>query len=382
MEINEDSIIKTTLSIQQDGNEYTVGYPYLGEYIRVPYEAVQIINEFDGTNSLLQISEKLSDVLTLTDILEFTNDLLKINFIDEINTIELKDSRKKNKKINSKFVKTVSNIFFSKTTLLGYVLLFFFLLFFYMYHPNLFPNYKDAFFSRYNGINLLLMFLSTCILTLFHEIGHYLAAVKNNVDVKFNLSTRLFFLVVEANMTNIWSISRKKRYLPLLGGICFDIVNLSILTILKLITTESFHAVIDVLIFILFIQFISHLFIFFRTDLYFVLVNYFNFPNLHESSILSMNKVIKKQEKIGNLSLSIKLYLLLILLSIPFFFLLLLFYYIPLITMLFKMILSTFQNYSLNSFIFWDNIIVVFIIILNIGLYLFAAKKKYSEKLT
>lgn len=98
MKINEDSIIKTTLSIQQDGNEYTVGDPYLGEYIRVPYEAVQIINEFDGTNSLLQISEKLSDVLTLTDVLEFTNDLLKINFIDEINTIELKDSRKKIKK--------------------------------------------------------------------------------------------------------------------------------------------------------------------------------------------------------------------------------------------------------------------------------------------
>ncbi|VYU68040.1 hypothetical protein [Clostridium tertium] len=77
----------------------------------------------------------------------------------------------------------------------------------------LIPRYQDAFFIEDKiGINMIIFFLISWSLTFIHELGHFLSIIRLNINVKFNLSLRLVWLVVEADINGLWSVSREKRY--------------------------------------------------------------------------------------------------------------------------------------------------------------------------
>lgn len=214
MNITLDSKVTAKLSVQADGEEFTVGDPVSGTFIRVPYEAVHIIHMLDGVRTLNEISEQLRKEQMDADVLDFVEILHELELIYSI------DGKvfliPPDEKPVSRSLSAAASFIFHPISQVCYVLFFLLSIGMIAGIPELRPDYKDFWAAEATGLSLLLLFFISWPLTILHELGHYLAALRLGIPVKFNLSLRFYWLVVEADMTGLWSVSSRKGICPML----------------------------------------------------------------------------------------------------------------------------------------------------------------------
>src|SRR5258708_6872910 len=94
-------------------------------------------------------------------------------------------------------------------------------------------------------------------------------------------------MVAETDMTGLWSVPRRQRYMPLFAGILTDSVSGALLVLLLYAQHSGWIAigllwerVTRAMIFAYFIRIMWQTFFFVRTDLYYVIANCFNCKNL------------------------------------------------------------------------------------------------------
>jgi hypothetical protein len=102
---------------------------------------------------------------------------------------------------------------------------------------------------------------------------------------------RLYIPVAETNLTQLWSVPRKKRYIPFLAGMLNDTLVLSFLIFLlwfsdltPILGLESVTAFARLAILLLYYSLIWQFLLFIQTDLYFVISNFFGCRNLYSDS--------------------------------------------------------------------------------------------------
>lgn len=371
MIITVDTHIKTDLTIQKDGDNYTVGRIDISEFIRIPKEGKLIIEYANNGNTISTISQNTN--IDKVDVIEFIKELIDIDFIKSINNNEIYANKDYNKKINTNLI-FLSRFFFNKY----FIFIMFVILFLFFYHYgfiekiNLF-NGNILFSNTYPGLNLILLSLLGLSLTIFHEIGHYFGALFYEIPVKFNLNLRFIVIVIEAEMNNIWSLPKNKRYKAILGGPYFDLISLNIFFFLYFLGMIDINFL-TIIITLITTQFLFQLLIFFRTDLYFLILNRYNISSLHKASIKALNdKKIFKQSK------EVTMYSLFFLISVIFFILFLLKSYVNGIikdTNMFYNNVTTNQNIFLKL----DSILGLTAIAIIIILTIFLAIKNKSRK--
>jgi hypothetical protein len=106
-----------------------------------------------------------------------------------------------------------------------------------------------------------------------HEVAHWLAARAEGVPARFSIGRRLYFLVFETDLSQLWGLPRRRRFGPLLAGLAYDTVLLSALLAVALISGDGLvdraaAALVAVETSGILFQFL----VFLRTDLYAVLV--------------------------------------------------------------------------------------------------------------
>jgi hypothetical protein len=121
------------------------------------------------------------------------------------------------------------------------------------------------------GLSIIVSFVVSLLLLFAHEGAHALAAYRAGVPVRFRLNLRFVWLVAETDMSGLWALPRRARYVPFLAGMMWD----SGLLAVTLIAEMCGHAAAPVLrlvvlqlVFNLLWQFV----IFLRTDMYFVAI--------------------------------------------------------------------------------------------------------------
>jgi putative peptide zinc metalloprotease protein len=120
-----------------------------------------------------------------------------------------------------------------------------------------------------------------------HEMAHLVAARAVGVASRFGISHRLWFLVAETDMSGLWTVPREKRYLPILAGPLADATSASLL-IFSLFgfrhgwwaLPDSVQTVARALLLIFLLSLLWQCFLFVRTDLYYVVSNFFGCKNL------------------------------------------------------------------------------------------------------
>lgn len=104
-----------------------------------------------------------------------------------------------------------------------------------IYFPRVRPGYADAIAT---GVPLasvvILAVLATC-LGLVHEFAHVLAAWAASVPSRVSISRRMIFVVYQTDLTQLWSVPRRSRVVPLLAGLLFDGAATGILAMAELI---------------------------------------------------------------------------------------------------------------------------------------------------
>ncbi|MBA2377691.1 MAG: hypothetical protein H0V75_16470 [Rubrobacter sp.] len=153
--------------------------------------------------------------------------------------------------------------------------------------PSVMPGWSAYFFNKNLTLMGLILMMVSLIKVFLHEMAHLVAARAVGVSSRLGISNRMWVLVAETDMTGIWGVPRKQRYLPLLAGPLLDAVCASALTLILFAYSRGWlvlHLVVFQLSRAMLLTYLLGLlwqcYFFVRTDFYYVVANFFNCKSL------------------------------------------------------------------------------------------------------
>jgi putative peptide zinc metalloprotease protein len=160
------------------------------------------------------------------------------------------------------------------------------------------PDSDDLYFLSSPVFSLGALAVWAMLSTAGHEVAHWLAARAQGVPARFSIGRRLYFLVFETDLSQLWGLPRRRRFAPLLAGLAYDTVILSGLLAVQLISSDELvdrvaAALVAVEVSGILFQFL----VFLRTDLYAVLVMLFGCRDLWRVNSLELRRIFGRLDK-------------------------------------------------------------------------------------
>ncbi len=204
----------------------------------------------------------------------------------------------------------VAKLFFGPWTLAIYAVIIAAGIYTVVRDPSIFPGRRALYFERYPTVKILGVVAFSFVTLFLHEMSHLLAARAAGVKARLGISNRLWVVVAETDLTGLWAIPQKFRYLPLLAGPLTDLVTGALLLLalaaakagqlaLSPLSVEMMRAI----FFAYVMQFTWQFFFFVRTDFYYALTTAFDCKNLlGDAENLLKNKVAPLLRKLPSWS--------------------------------------------------------------------------------
>ncbi len=271
----------------KEGEDYIVGRQDTGMYISLPEAGVEAITLLQEGKSLKEaetiLSEKYGEEVTLKGLVK---DLIEVGFVKAVDGV-LVGQTHEIKEYHFTWIKEhhVSWLF-SKTVLTAQILFIisgFLVLFFKGYTPR----YSDLFFHHWYTVVGSVTFVCAWILAFKHEFYHLLAAKNYGIEGRFHFSNRLYFVVAETDLSNVWSLSREKRYVVFFAGLLTDFMFMAFcfwirfLADSKIISMSVFgYDLVKGLVLMQLTQILWQFLFFMQTDIYYVFVTLFQTTDL------------------------------------------------------------------------------------------------------
>lgn len=152
------------------------------------------------------------------------------------------------------------------------------------------PSWRDFLVSEIYTVVGLALFAITTLLVLKHELGHVLMARALGSRASLGLGTRLAYIVVETDASNLWVLSRRDRMKVYAAGMATDIFVISVGTILLALGHEglvpalanaTFVAVTKMVIVMSLAMVLFQFFFQVRTDIYYIIAHGLDCRNLY-----------------------------------------------------------------------------------------------------
>jgi hypothetical protein len=160
------------------------------------------------------------------------------------------------------------------------------------------PSYHDVFFTDHLALIPIALTVVQIPCILVHEGFHALSGRRLGLPSTLTISRRLYYLVAETRLDSLFSVPRKRRYLPFLAGMLADAVLISGLTLLAaalrghgpawvaaLMLAISFTCVMRLLW-----QFMFYL----ETDLYYVVTNALRCSDLQNAARFRIRTTVRR----------------------------------------------------------------------------------------
>jgi putative peptide zinc metalloprotease protein len=283
------SLITTVpLETSCSGEEVVIGSSCLNtSFIKSTPIGLQAIELLNQGRSLSETEDVLSNQYRQdVSIKELIKILFEVNLISSIDDKHINVGYKTNEQSTSKWIKII-NVFFSRSAYLIYLLLFVTAVVMNAHRLMNFPQLYSSviqFAVQFPVVTILIAWL----LVLKHEWFHYLAALSLAVPAQIKIGSRYIFIVLETQSDAINLIEKGQRYRFYLAGMLWDLLIIVILlhinNLLALLDIKIDARLINLCILQTIAGIIFQFDIFFKTDLYFVLTDYFGKDNLYTNS--------------------------------------------------------------------------------------------------
>jgi hypothetical protein len=153
--------------------------------------------------------------------------------------------------------------------------------------PSLLPRWNALLFTEnMTPIGLALLLYSFWMLFL-HEMAHLIAARAAGVPSRLGLGHRLWVVVAETDVSQLWTLPRSQRYMTLLAGPLFDLVGAAVFVCVGYAGAAGWLPLPPLAAQLCRALTLMHLLnliwqcnFFLRTDFYYVLANFFGCKNL------------------------------------------------------------------------------------------------------
>lgn len=385
------SLSMVTFIISQDKKNFIVEDIHSGDFYEMPevcIDAINLINQgmqLGEIERLLKVKYPDEDV----DLLDFANQLLELGLIAEIDGVKVERQLKLKGNLGfHRISPKLGKFFFNRFTYILYFVIFIVNLTLFFIQPSLFPHHMDIFVFDTMVLNVILWMFLTFFLVLIHEFGHVLSMRAHDLPTKVEVGHRLFFVVLETDMSSVWKLAPKERNVLYLAGLCFDNVILVIALLFQLLfpsSSEIAMGLMSLAVFDIVLRMLYQCCIYVKTDLYYVFENVSGCYNLMENAhqIIrqrlpflkpkSSEEVVFSAERKTVFRFSI-FYFLGIAISIALYFI----YYIPEVIHAGKQLFPGFGQPP-TSLAFWDAIVFSLQVGVFVLLLLYSWRKKYIQ---
>ncbi len=299
---SESGVRLRPLSVVTEGDEVVVGDPESGTFVTVPPVGGVVVRALQRGAGQREVAEEAEAFAgEPVDVAAFVEVLRELGFVDDGSGEEREAVRTaaiQNKRWLAGLSPRVAAPFFGKTAWAVYGVLALFCVGTFLAVPGLWPSSgEDAFLTGDIGSSALLLVPFALLSMALHEGGHWLAARAIGINARFGIDRRSVLLVFETDLTQVWTVPRRKRYVPLLGGLAVDVVVLSLLLGARLLVHTGVWAppgIVDatlaVWVYVKLAGLLWQCMVFLRSDLYAVLVNALGCRNLWRVKTLLLRR--------------------------------------------------------------------------------------------
>ncbi|WP_212677012.1 hypothetical protein, partial [Paenibacillus sp. 7516] len=161
-----------------------------------------------------------------------------------------------------------------------------------------------------------MFYSSDIVLGLYHETAHVVAARYYGIqNININIGRRLIHLVYQTQIPNTWSVSKKGRRIMYLSGMIADCFLITLITIIgHFFLLQGFivlYYIMRIITLTLLLGILFELKLYMRTDIYYLISDSLELPNLHQDSV----KLLKNIKNWFGASKQLRTYTLIMLLS-------------------------------------------------------------------
>lgn len=278
----------------EDG-DFIVGSLETGEFIILPELGIYALDflqkySVEETTTLLKVSFGIE-----IDIFNFIHNLLNLGFVKTIDGLSIYEPRIKKSNLNWLKAQHV-RFLFNRTAKIVYTILIITAFITIIRDPQVIPIYKDFFWTSSTSLVLVGNTIITIANIAVHELAHLLAARSLNLSACISLSTRLHNLVVQTDVSGLWSVPRKYRYRVYLAGIVWELTfcSIAILVLSYIPLIPLIQQLIKAVILTQFLGVVWQFYFYMRTDIYFVIKELLKCRNLFTDSIDYLKFKLKK----------------------------------------------------------------------------------------
>ncbi len=278
------------LSIQPDGDDFLIGNAQMDEFYQVPAPGRAVVAMLQAGKTPAEIKAVLAaDGEEVVDVADFVATLREIGFIYPVEEAHRHAERlaglDEDKRILFQADPRIARAVFSLPVLACYLAVVGYAGYLAVFDPALRIDWDAFFIERDLALTLVLLLLMSSLAVGLHEIGHMLAAARHGISSRLGIGNRLWNIVAEADLSGIWALPKRQRYLPLLAGMMVDILLIALVTLTIAALRhegETGFAVrlLQALALQIMVTIVWQFNLFLRTDVYYVLSNHLSYPNL------------------------------------------------------------------------------------------------------
>lgn len=280
------------LTFRREGPEYVMGCREISAYLSIPAVGVEVVRMLQEGKTIGEVEQRFADrpPEERPDVPDLVTTLAEIGLVAEIDGRPIEHEAPEPEEGQGLAVlnglrREQVHWLFGRPALVLHAAAFVAVLALLALNPRFFPLNRDFFVLPWFSLNTALVIL-TCGTTMFlHEIGHVVAARAMGVDARLNVGRRLWALVAEARLGEIWELTRGARLVIYLSGIIVNTwIFLACLVVAILIGPSTFQKWLRLVMVFEFYS-IAWQFVFFvKTDLHYALADLFYARNLMEQS--------------------------------------------------------------------------------------------------
>jgi hypothetical protein len=287
-----------------EDDSFMVGDLARGEFIQVPQIAVTVINALrPGQTVADAAAEAQREAGQDVDVVEFVGTLIECGFVAAVDGVRLQNDGAELTD-GGQLGATVARLarpFYYGPAWAVYGVLFCGCLALLSAVPWIRPHYGQLFFLPGPVLSVVLLTLITMPIGMLHELAHWLGARLEGVPARITVSRRYYFVVLQTDLSALWAVPRRRRFVPLLAGMALDVVVIAALLGVRaaqylgwwhppVLLAHLVAAVVVALIVSFSLQFV----VFLRTDIYAVLITGLGCVNLTRISRLRMTRVYRR----------------------------------------------------------------------------------------
>ena len=295
--VGDTALVIRPLTVVPEGEEFLVGDPETATFVVLPAVGVRLIEVLRSGRTPAEIAESEGAAGRDVDVLDFAQALVDLGFAV---TADAGAPPAAAAPAAAPGTSRWLRLLFSRAAWAVYVGAALGAVALLAIHPALVPRSSDIFFLGTPVRSLAALTLAIYALAAAHECCHWLAARAEGIRARITLSRRLYFLVLEIDLTGLWGLPRRRRYSALLAGMAFD--TLVLLGLLAVPTGadggwwrlgEGGMRLCAALTFVQVAALGSQFWIFVRTDVYAVLVTATGYVNLSRVTRLTVRRSLR-----------------------------------------------------------------------------------------